>query len=221
AGPLVLLVPAAWLALVAFVLFPGHEETHGLFDDGGAHARYLAVFLFGVLLWRAERAWAGIRRWWPAAAALARAGFAVVVVMESKWPGNTPFPDGVRWIWDIARIAQGWGAIVALIGIADRFWNREHRLRPMLTEAIFPFYIIHQTIIVLVGWWLLPANLPNWVAFLILVAATAAGCWLFYRVGRAIRPLRPLIGLAYRDKLKPSDPSPANNNPGCAPPQPR
>jgi len=86
----------------------------------------------------------------------------------------------------------------------------------MLTEAIFPFYIIHQTIIVLVGWWLLPASLPNGIAFAILVAATVAGCWLFYGIGRAIPPFRPFIGLSYRDKLKPSVPSPANNSPGCA-----
>lgn len=81
----------------------------------------------------------------------------------------------------------------------------------MLTEDVFPFYIIHQTIIVLVGWWLLPTGIGAGGAFLILLAATVSGCWLFYWIGRRIAPLRPLIGLTCRDRLTTSPPRPANN----------
>jgi peptidoglycan/LPS O-acetylase OafA/YrhL len=88
-----------------------------------------------------------------------------------------------------------WGAIVALLGIADRFWNRERPYRAMLTEAVFPFYIIHQTIIVVLGWYLLRFALPGSIEFAILLIATVAGCWVFYFGGREIPLLRPLIGL--------------------------
>lgn len=200
AGPLILALPIALLILKEAML-GDFEETHALVDDWGLHAVYFPVFLFGMLLWRAGPAWAAVRRWWKLAAALALAGFAAVAGFELSYPGDTPFPPALEPVWELARIAQGWGAIVALIGIADAFWNREHRTRPMLTEAIFPFYIIHQTIIVLVGWWLLPAGLPNGAAFAILVAATVGGCWAFYRAGRAIGPLRPVIGLSWKDRL--------------------
>jgi membrane protein DedA with SNARE-associated domain len=104
---------------------------------------------------------------------------------------------------EMLRIVQGWGAIVGLIGLADRFLNRDLPIRATLTEAVFPFYIIHQTIIVLVGWWLLPTGIGNGAAFLALTAATVAGCAAFYWGGRRIPPLRPLIGLTWRNKLKP------------------
>ena len=39
------------------------------------------------------------------------------------------------------------------------------------------------------------AALPS---FLILLAATVTGCWLFYAIGRSIGWLRPLIGLQRR-----------------------
>ena len=65
----------------------------------------------------------------------------------------------------------------------------------MLTEAVFPFYLIHQTIIVLVMYALLPAGLPGWAEFALLLAATTIGCIAFYWIGRSIAPLRPLIGL--------------------------
>src|SRR3546814_3536679 len=37
-----------WLALYA--AFPGHEETHALFDDGPSHLHYLMAFGAGWLL---------------------------------------------------------------------------------------------------------------------------------------------------------------------------
>ena len=68
----------------------------------------------------------------------------------------------------------------------------------MLTEAVFPFYIIHQTAIVLGEHWLLPLHLHPAAEFAILVAGTWGACWAFYLAGREIGWLRPLIGLRPR-----------------------
>ena len=127
--------------------------------------------------------------------ALAVIGYATIICVEALWPGNTPAPRWVYRPYGVAHALQQWGAIVALIALAERKWNRDAPVRPMLTEAVFPFYLIHQTIIVVVMYWLLPADLPELAEFAILVAATVAGCWAFYLGGRAIPPLRPLIGL--------------------------
>src|SRR3546814_15263910 len=65
----------------------------------------------------------------------------------------------------------------------------------MLTEAVFPFYIIHQTVIVVVGYAIVGRGIAPGAEFAILLAATVAGCWGFYLIGREIGWLRPLIGL--------------------------
>ena len=195
AGPGVVLVPIALLLVNLWAMWPGHEETHALFDDGPSHIVYFAAFLFGVFLFNADRAWAGIRRWWWLGLALAVPGYLMVVFTILPEP-DLALPLG------IGKALQSWGTIVALIGIADRWWNRDHALRPMLTEAVFPFYIIHQTIIVVLGWYLLPLALPALAEFAILVPATVIGCWLFYWIGRRITPLRPLIGLRLARPLR-------------------
>src|SRR3546814_18737787 len=98
-------------------------------------------------------------------------------------PGEGPPPVGVVTWFMAVRLVQGWAAIVALGGIADRFWNRDHARRPMLAEAVFPFYIIHQTVIVLVGSWLLLGGVGPFASFALLVAATLAGRWPVYLGG--------------------------------------
>lgn len=208
-GPAILAVPIALMALRALVLFPGVGETHALVDDGAAHALYFPCFLFGVLLRGSSPLWTAIRRWWRVAAVLAVAAYAVVAMIEYRYPGETPLDDTLTALFRAARTVQGWAMIVALIGIADRWLNRDAPIRTTLTEAVFPLYIAHQTIIVAVGWWLLPLGLPNLAAFAILVVATAAGSWTFYIAGRSVPWLRPMIGLARTEKGRPEgQPSP-------------
>ncbi len=184
---------AVWLLIYA--LFPGHEETHALFDDGPAHLHYLVPFWVGWLLRVRGGLFDAVARCWRPALGLAVAALAVVTVILSLWLSGSQPPEWGRAAFDIAHLVQGWATIVALLGIADHYWNRDHPRRAMLAEAVFPFYIIHQTIIVVVGWYLLQANITALPSFLILLAATVTGCWLFYAIGRSIGWLRPLIGL--------------------------
>lgn len=198
AGGAILLVPLSFLALRQWLGWPAPEDTHDVVGDLYAHTLQLPLFLFGFLLRDAPAVWRGIRPWWRVAAVLAVAAYLVVAGIEYVWPGDTPAPDGIYPLFAFGRTVQMWTAIVALLGIADRYWNKDHRWRPTLTEAVFPFYIIHQTIIVVAGWYLLRFALPAGAEFVVLVAVTIAGCWLFYLAGRRIPPLRPLIGLRMR-----------------------
>lgn len=142
-----------------------------------------------------ERVLDSFRRGWSVAAGIAIASYAIAGGLEWRWPGLAGAPQGLGILFAGARAVQGWMAVVALIGVAERFWNRDHPWRRTLTEAVFPFYLIHQTIIILVALALRGLGWPLWVDTLILIAATVAGCWAFYRIGREVRWLRPLIGL--------------------------
>jgi peptidoglycan/LPS O-acetylase OafA/YrhL len=189
-----LIVPLLWWLLI-FAAFDGHEDTHALVDDGPAHLHYLMPFFIGWLLRVRPQLFAVVARWWRVALVVAIGAFGVVATILWLWQNGVYPPDWARLPFDIARLVQGWAAIVALVGIADAYWNRDHPKRAMLAEAVFPFYIIHQTIIVVVGWQLLRTGVGALPSFILLVAATVTGCWLFYAIGRTIGWLRPLIGL--------------------------
>lgn len=194
-GPGLLLVPLAWLAVHMAVSGLRAEPTHALVGDWIAHRMYFPAFAFGFFLADAPRTWASIRRLWRLAGLLAVLGYAVVAGILLAWETGVVPDTSLRLPFAGGRLVMGWCAIVALIGLADRWWNHDHRWRRTLTEAVFPFYIIHQTIIVVLGWYLLRFALPPALEFVALVAATVAGCWLFYLGGREVGWLRPLIGL--------------------------
>ena len=94
------------------------------------------------------------------------------------------------------RELEAWCAIVAAIGFAHRHLrDADGPVRRMLTQAIFPFYLIHQTIIVVAGHHLDELRLPLWIEAPLLIGVTALGCWLFYDLGRRVPLLRVWIGL--------------------------
>ena len=199
----VLLIPLAWMIAVHAWWFVMAAETHALVGDWVAHAMYVPAFLFGFGLAGSERAMAAIRRWWIVAGVVGLAGFAGVMAVELSWPGNVPAPRWVYRPYGASHALQQWGTIIALIGVAERWWNVDRPIRATLTEAVFPFYMIHQTVIVVVAYWLRPLMLPAWAEFPILVAATTAGCLAFYFGGREVGVLRPLIGLRKRARVAP------------------
>ena len=185
----------AHVYLARSFLSPGWEDNHALVADWSAHATYLPMFLFGYLLRGSEPLRLAIAASWKLAGAAAFAAWLVLAGFELAYPGSTPAPAELVPLHRVARATECWGAIVGLMGLADRHWKVDGRWRRLLAEAVFPFYFIHQTIIIVVGYWLLSTGTGPLERFAILVAATAGGCWAFYLVGREVRWLRPLIGL--------------------------
>jgi len=203
AGPALLPVGIVVFFLIHNFVSPGWADTHLLVNDWSAHLDYFGAFLFGVLLRRSDAVRATVGRWWKVAGVAAILGWSYLAWAELTFPGDTRMGYALGLLYRIARSTEAWSAIVALVGLADTHWNRDSKWRPMLAEAVFPFYIIHQTVIIVVGYWLLSTATSGLERFLVLVAATAVGCWAFYLVGRTIEPLRPLIGLKRRNAAKP------------------
>ncbi|MBT0668599.1 acyltransferase [Novosphingobium profundi] len=195
AGPLLIPLGIALVYLVRSEVRFGWTDMHEVLRDRAAHLHYGGMFLFGFLLRGSEPLRQAIARQWKIAAVIAVLGFLWVARDCWLYPGRVATPAR-EYEWLVfAKSAESWAAVIALFGIADRFWNHNHRWRTTLSEAVFPVYIAHQTIMVLVmypirGWGL--TALPE---FLILCGSVAFGSWAFYLVGREVGPLRPLIGL--------------------------
>lgn len=99
---------------------------------------------------------------------------------------------GMRCIWTLCA----WSAIVAACGFARRHLDRDGPARRYLTDAVFPVYIAHQTLIVVLAYSLKPLRLAPGLEALLLVVLTATGSFALYEMVRRVPLLRPLFGLA-------------------------
>jgi len=194
-GPGLIAWPVAWLAAIRILLVARFPDTHALVDDWFLHANYFSVFALGVLLAREASVWEEIRRQRWIALALALAGYAVV----ETWWSHYDALQSLDWLRQAQRVCYAldeWCAIVAALGFA-RQWNpADSRARRYLTEAIFPFYIVHQTAIVLLAHFMKPLGLRPLVEGPILVAATVGICFASFEIVRRVGWMRPLFGLA-------------------------
>lgn len=193
AGKRLLWLPMLAIAAIRICLADAYPESHDLVSDWCMHWIYGGAFFIGVGMGTAGPIWAGVARLWRAGLVLGVAGWAVAIWVNGQ-PGD---PEG-GWLLLLraARAVQAWGMIIGLLGAAQRWLAHDHHWRQPLAEAVFPAYLIHQTIIVLTAWWLLPLALPVLAKAAILLAATALGTALFCAVTARLSWLRPLVGYA-------------------------
>lgn len=187
--------PALLLIALRLTLRPIFGQTHALLDDWYLHAVYFGVFLFGFGIAKAERVWAAIDRCRFAALMLALLCYAALAWIMPTWGNSAALPVWGRMLREAIWALDQWVWIVMLLAFARRWLNRDNAARRYLTDAVFPFYILHQTVIVAVGHHLAPLGLPAWGEGLLLVVVTAAACFLGYEIVRRVGWLRPLFGL--------------------------
>ena len=113
--------------------------------------------------------------------------------------------DWIIWPARMARIAYAWLAILSLLALAERNLNRAGPALTYMTEAVFPWYILPQTIIVMAGFWLTRQGLDVWTEFALLVLVTMGGCALLHEyLIRRVGWLRPWFGLKPKPSRRPA-----------------
>ena len=193
----VLAGPVLFLGVARVLMIGRFEQTHALVDDWYNHVQYFGVFLLGFLIARSDSVWTAMQRFrWVA----------LVLWLGSWWAIVTYFGHFVdveppQWLRLLMRMAWGlnqWGAIVAILGFARRFAPGDSPALRYLSQAVFPVYILHQTLIVVLAHHFKTFGLPPRVEGPLLVVLTLVLCFAGYELVRRIGWLRPLFGLKTR-----------------------
>jgi surface polysaccharide O-acyltransferase-like enzyme len=194
-GALLLIVPSVAFAAYRIVLSPNFPSTHALFGDWYNHAVYATVFLLGFVLARAEAVWDAIERQRWLALSVAVAAFLSFLVLRWSRDSATAPSLPLNLYGGVAYGCYQWLCIVAILGFARRRLTADSAVRRYLTDAIFPYYIVHQTAIIMIAHQLHGWDLPAWLEASLVISGTLAACVLTYETIRRITILRPLFGL--------------------------
>ncbi|MBM3235242.1 acyltransferase [Candidatus Poribacteria bacterium] len=91
---------------------------------------------------------------------------------------------------------NSWFWLVAILGFGGKYLNFSNRVLRYANEAVLPFYVLHQTIIVTIGFYIASWNASVLVKYLIISTASFAAIMVLYNLAiKRINLLRLLFGL--------------------------
>ena len=182
--------PAAWL-VAAFAILLGEA----LPDFAGKNLfYYLVFFVFGYIAMCAPEFMTAAERFkWPALAL----GAPLCVWWVASGPLRDSLPDPSLLLTGIVLLGMlgRWLVIVGLLGVGRRYLDTPSPQLSYLAEASYPLYILHQTVIVVIAFYLVQLPMDWFAQWLLLLGVATAGTFVLYEGVRRIGWLRFLFGM--------------------------
>lgn len=189
-GLFVFLVP---LYLIYTLVRPFFPVTHALTDDWFTFFNYLMLFFFGFVLMGINTAfWRAVQQRRKVNLTIALVTFTIYALLHQLVEHTVT----MHFIRTFFKVAYLWSSILALFGYAVTYLNTESRFLRYSTEAVYPLYILHQTVTIAIGYYLMNLNWGFWSKFSIMVVGTFGISLLLYEcVVKRLRWVRPFFGL--------------------------
>ncbi len=100
------------------------------------------------------------------------------------------------------RAFNSWFWLVAILGFGSKYLNFNNGLLKYSNEAVLPFYILHQTIIVIVGFYIASWDVGVIMKFLILsIVSFSLIIALYDLVIKRVKILRFLFGIKFKQRV--------------------
>ena len=172
-GLTVFFVPLLISQILLRPYFP--EETHAFYNDWAYMSLFFIYFLLGFSLLgnitivhniRAQR------RIWLGASIL------VVVIWGALFEYSTS--SFARHVQSVVSLLMGWLISLCVLGYGQQYLNKDHPLRKPLNQAIYPFYLIHQPLIIVFGFWVIAFPLASGLKALFMTIGSLVFFKMFY-----------------------------------------
>jgi len=100
------------------------------------------------------------------------------------------------WLSAILRALNAWAWLIAICGFASRHLAFSNGFLRYANEAVLPFYILHQTVMLTIGFYIIQLNLPLPAKFLIITTTSFVTIIALYDLAiRRLNVLRFLFGM--------------------------
>ena len=127
-------------------------------------------------------------------------GSVVFLILQLEPSEGSGF-SGLYLVYVTSWTVISWSAIVFMLSLGARYLNFSNRFLTYSNEAVLPFYLFHQTVILTVGWFVLPWDINNLAKYLVIVAISFSLIMALYEgFVRHIGFMRVLFGMAPQKK---------------------
>ena len=190
--------------VVLFLLFPALLVLISKFPWilGGNPLFYITFFILGFILMSDQRLMDKIDSYRLILLLLGVVPLVVTIILigTNSWPSNMP-----GWVESVISEYRNafvpWFFILALLAYGRRFLNFSNRFLKYFAEGAYPIYILHQTIIVIIAFFVVQWNFGVGAKYAIIVASSFAVTILAYDIlVRRTNITRFLFGMKLQPK---------------------
>jgi len=184
------------LAAAILWLVPISRNTNGLIGDWFGLGYYGVLLIYGAFLFASPELLTALQRQRWLSLVVGVAAYACLYLVFFKGEVRPVVAPEVRPAYALLSAINTMAWLFAILGFGHRHFTQRPAFLAEATEAVYPFYLIHQTVAVIAVYWLLTAGVPSVAGFALTVLATFLGTWLVY--ARLVRPwgwVRPLFGM--------------------------
>ncbi len=154
------------LYLVAYFYTGRNDITHAVWDDWFGHFIYAYILILGVIFVRMPKVWQAFEKIRYASLSLALLSYGIILI---KYNFDTPL-NVIDW--NLMEMIIKWSWVATLIGFARHYLNFKNRFLQYANGIVYPFFILHQTIIIVIGYYIIDWGLDGVFEFLLIALGT-------------------------------------------------
>jgi len=176
-------------------------KAWNIVNDLPSSFQYITCFIYGYLISSDDRIWRAVERHWKVSGL---ASVILNVILMVSAPGRGPLKPGYEGgLGQLVAVAlrgfSSWLWLLLILGLGRKLLNFENRFLRYMREAFYPFFIIHQPLILALGYYMRGWEVPLLIRAFSIVISTSVGTILIYdlcvrrtNVTRFLFGLRPL-----------------------------
>jgi len=192
------LKPGAWILALALplgineaLLKPLFPETHNLVHDWYVFIHYLLLTVYGFVLASSPATWDWLAKFRRPALAIAITSTVTVIglllagLIRHDSVADSILANAFTWTW-----------LMVFLGYGRQYLSFGNRLLTWARDASYPIYILHQTVIILIAYFVIRQPWAAWIKYWVVAATTLAACALIYEfLVRRVGFLRVAFGM--------------------------
>lgn len=173
--------------IIVSVVFPDDEDKIGF-----------TFLVYGYLIGWNLGLWEQIKRYRRIFLSIAIASY-IGILFAYFFVWLNPVLKAMWWAdyLGLVTVFNAWSGVLTLLAYAAVYLNKPSTKLQYLNDAVLPYYILHQSFIIVLAFVLSSFHLGPVLEPLIIIITTFAGCILCYEVIRRVTLLRPLFGLKW------------------------
>jgi glucans biosynthesis protein C len=203
------ITPGVWLCLLGLplgineaLLKQSFPETHNFVSDWYIFNHYLLLTAYGYFMATVPGVWKWLSefRKWSLITGIA-SFIALISLFNTGVIAHGSVADAIganifTWLW-----------IMVFLGYGYRYLSFANPLLIWAREASYPFYIMHQTIIVMIGYYIIQCSWTPWAKYFAILTLSMSACFVLYEgCVRRFTALRLIFGM----KAQPASLRPAS-----------